>query len=151
MSRPRLPLRAMLRSMALLQPVCVDVHGLCGHQRESGHPWSMVQPKARLMSVIRGTFKGLVQVHGPTAVRGHAHGLCCHQKPSSLPPLTVKSKEATLAVISIAADTHLRTRNVESLCNNPGSPNSTTKVTTYQRELSKCNAEAYLSTTDGFW
>lgn len=76
MSRPRLPLRAMLRSMALLQPVCVDVH-----QRESGHPWSIVQPKARLMFVIRGTSEGLVQVHGPTAVRGRVHGLCGHQKP----------------------------------------------------------------------
>lgn len=141
MSRPRLLLRAMLRSMALLQLVCFNVHGLCCHQSQSGHPWSMVQPKARLMSVIRGTSKGLVLVHGPTAVRGHVHGLRCHQKPCripwSLPPLTIKSKEAPLAVISIAADAHLRTRNVESLCNNSDSPNSTTKVTTYQRELLK--------------
>lgn len=52
-------------------------------------------------------------------------------------PPTIKTKEATLAMISMAGDTHLRTRNVESLYNNPDSPNSTTKVMTYQRELLK--------------
>lgn len=65
---------------------------------------------------------GLIWIPSPTATRKPVCGLLWHQKTCGNPWLMlwiIKGKEAILAVISMTADTQLRKRDVEDVCENP--------------------------------
>lgn len=154
----------------------MDVHGLCsckamlvsmGHADDTGLGTILVlvasTDETMMMSMIHAASKGLDWFCGPTATGSHVHGLCCCQKPCGDPwsmfSLPVKIKEATFAEILMIEDAQLRGRDMENFWVNPSphSPPHPKRRQPGQRPLRRAleeydgDADAWISTVDGFW
>lgn len=125
----------VLRSMVFVATIeHIDVCGLYCSLMPCWCLWAVLLPGPILMWVtssatwgnvnvcVWAASQGLVWVYGPNVVSGSSHGLCCHQKrcgsSQSVFLVTLKSKEATIDVILMITNAHLRWGDKKGVCYN---------------------------------